>query len=390
MNIHEHQAKEIFRKYGVPAPKGFVAFKPENAKKVAQQMGGDIWVVKAQIHAGGRGKAGGVKVAQSTEEVEQFSKELLGKPLVTRQTGPEGKVVNRIYIEEGVEIEKEYYFAIMLDRSSEKTVMIASTEGGMDIEDIANKTPDKIIKVSIDPAIGFQGFHARTLAFKMGMNRKEVPRFVDFAKALYNVYIDYDAQLIEINPMVKTKAGQFIALDAKVAFDNNALYRQPEVLAMRDLTEEDEKEVEAGRFGLNYVTLSGNIGCMVNGAGLAMATMDAIKYTGGEPANFLDVGGSASEESVAKGFEIILKDTNVKSIFVNIFGGIVRCDIVAKGIINAVHQVHVDIPIIVRLEGTNAEEAIKILKESDIKFIIAADLAIGAKKAIEAVKEPIK
>ena len=390
MNIHEHQAKEIFRKYGVPTPSGFVVFKPENAKKAAQQMGGDLWVVKAQIHAGGRGKAGGVKLAHSTEEVEQFAKELLGKPLVTKQTGPEGRIVNRIYIEEAVDIEKEYYFAIMLDRSLEKPVMISSTEGGMEIEEVAAKTPEKIIKVSIDPTIGFQGFHARTLAFKMGMNRKEVPKFVDFARALYNVYKDYDAELIEINPMVKLKNGQFLALDAKVSFDNNALFRQPEIQSMRDLTEEEPMEIEAGRFGLNYVKMTGNIGCMVNGAGLAMATMDAIKYTGGDPANFLDVGGNASVESVGKGFEIILKDPNVKAILVNIFGGIVRCDIVAKGIIEASKLVNVTVPVIVRLDGTNAVEAIKILQDSEMKFIIATDLADAASKAIEVAKETVQ
>jgi succinyl-CoA synthetase beta subunit len=390
MHIHEHQAKEIFRKYGVPTPNGFVVFKPENAKKAAQQMGGDLWVVKAQIHAGGRGKAGGVKLAHSTEEVEQFAKELLGKPLVTKQTGPEGKIVNRIYIEEAVDIEREYYFAIMLDRALERPVMISSTEGGMEIEEVAAKTPEKIIKVSIHPAIGFQGFQARTLAFKMGMNRKEVPKFVDFARGLYNVYMDYDAELIEINPMVKLKNGQFLALDAKVSFDNNALFRQPEIQSMRDLTEEDPMEIEAGRYGLNYVKMTGNIGCMVNGAGLAMATMDAIKYSGGDPANFLDVGGNASEETVAKGFEIILRDPNVRSILVNIFGGIVRCDRVAKGIIEAAKQINVTVPVVVRLDGTNSEEAIRILKESEMKFLIASDLAEGAKKAIDAAKEIIQ
>ncbi|MDY6821217.1 MAG: ADP-forming succinate--CoA ligase subunit beta [Deferribacterota bacterium] len=389
MNIHEHQAKEIFRKYGVPTPKGFVVFKPENARKVAQQMGGDMWVVKAQVFAGGRGKAGGVRIANSTEEVEQHAKGLLGKPLVTKQTGAEGKIVNRIYIEEAVDIEKEYYFAIMLDRSIEKPIMISSTQGGMEIEEVAAKDPESIIKVSIDPTIGFQGFHARTLAFKMGMDRREVPKFVDFAKFLYNVYMDYDASLIEINPMVKTKSGQFIALDAKMSIDNNALYRQPEIQAIRDITEENPMEVEAERYGFSYVKLDGNIGCMVNGAGLAMATMDAIKYTGGEPANFLDVGGGASEETVAKGFEIILKDPNVKAILINIFGGIVRCDRVAKGIIEAAKLIEVKVPLVVRLDGTNADEAVKLLENSNMNFIIAKDLEEAANKVVNIAKESV-
>ncbi|KAA0257933.1 ADP-forming succinate--CoA ligase subunit beta [Deferribacter autotrophicus] len=389
MNIHEHQAKEIFRKYGVPTPRGFVAFKPENAVKAAQQLGGDldIWVVKAQIHAGGRGKAGGVKLAKSTEEVGLIAKQMLGNKLVTHQTGPEGKIVHRVYIEEGVNIEKEFYLGMVLDRSLEMPVMMASAEGGVEIEEVAARSPEKIIKVAINPTIGFQGFHGRKLAFGLGLPRELVNKFISFAQAIYNVYMDYDANLIEINPLVLTKEGKFIALDAKMGFDDNALYRQPEILAMRDLTEEEPTEIEAAKYGLSYVKLDGNVGCMVNGAGLAMATMDIIKHEGGQPANFLDVGGGASAETVAKGFELILRDPNVKSIFVNIFGGIVRCDRVANGIIEATKVTKVDVPVVVRLDGTNAEEAAEILKNSGIKQLIpATDLKDGAKKAVEAAE----
>jgi succinyl-CoA synthetase beta subunit len=389
MNIHEHQAKEIFKKYGVPTPKGFVAFKPENAVKAAQQIGGDldVWVVKAQIHAGGRGKAGGVRIARSTEEVGNIARALLGERLVTHQTGPEGKVVNRIYIEEGVDIETEFYLGIVLDRTVEKPVVMASTEGGMEIEEVAEKNPEKIIRVEIDPLIGFQGFHGRKLAFGLGLPRDQVNRFINFVQSVYHVYKDYDANLIEVNPMVRTKEKKFLALDAKMVIDDNALHRQPEILAMRDLTEEEPTEIEAGKYGLSYVKLNGDVGCMVNGAGLAMATADIIKYEGGEPANFLDVGGGASAETVAKGFEIILRDKNVKAIFVNIFGGIVRCERVANGIIEATKLINVNVPVVVRLDGTNAEEAEKILYNSNIKNIIpASDLRDGAKKVVAAAK----
>ncbi len=387
MNIHEHQAKEIFRKYGVPTPKGAVAFKPENAVKAAQELGGDLWVVKAQIHAGGRGKAGGVKIAKSTEEVGKYAEELLGKTLVTHQTGPEGKVVHRIYIEEGLDIDKEFYLGMVLDRAKEMPVMMASTEGGMEIEEVAAKTPEKIIKVAIDPAVGFQGFHGRDLAFGLGLPKEQVNTFISFAKALYQVYMDNDAELIEINPLVRTGAGKFIALDAKMSFDNNALFRQSEILSMRDLSEEEPTEVEAGKYGLSYVKLDGNVGCMVNGAGLSMATMDIIKHEGGDPANFLDVGGGASAETVAKGFEIILQDPNVKAIFVNIFGGIVRCDRVANGILEATKITEVNVPVVVRLDGTNAEEATEILRNAKIDNIIAADnLKDGAIKVVNAAK----
>ncbi len=387
MNIHEYQAKEIFRQYGVPVPRGGVAFTGPEARRVAEELGGDLWVVKAQIHAGGRGKAGGVKLARSLDEVEKIAEEMIGMTLVTHQTGPEGKKVEKVYIEEGADIQKEYYLGMVLDRSSEMPVMMASTEGGMEIEEVAAKNPEKIIKVAIDPTIGFQGFHGRKLAFGLGLAKEEIRPFIKFAEALYKVYMDKDANLIEINPLIKTGSGEFLALDAKMGFDDNALYRHQDIVEMRDLSEEDPVEVEAAKYGLSYVNLDGNVGCMVNGAGLAMATMDIIKHEGGEPANFLDVGGGANPDTVAKGFELILQDENVKSIFVNIFGGIVRCDRIANGILQATKQVEVNVPVIVRLDGTNAEEAAEILKNANIKNIIpATDLADGAKKAVAAAK----
>ena len=387
MNIHEYQAKELFKKYGVPTPRGHVAFTPDDAVKAAQELGGSIWVVKAQIHAGGRGLGGGVKLAKSTEEVRDLAKEIIGMQLVTHQTGPEGKLVQKVYIEEGADIKAEYYLGMVLDRASEMPVMMASTEGGMEIEEVAAKSPEKIIKVAIDPTIGFQGFHGRQLAFGLGLPKEEVGSFIKFANALYKVYMDHDAEMIEINPLIKTGDGKFLALDAKMGFDNNALYRQNSVAEMRDLSEEEPTEIEAGKYGLSYIKLDGNVGCMVNGAGLAMGTMDTINYEGGEPANFLDVGGTANAETVAKGFEIILADPNVKAIFVNIFGGIVRCDRVANGILEATKLTKVEVPVIVRLDGTNAKEAKEILDNAGIKNIIAAtDLADGAKKAVAAAK----
>ena len=387
MNIHEYQAKELFKKYNVPTPRGHVAFSPEEAVRAAQELGGDIWVVKAQIHAGGRGLGGGVKLARSTDEVRELSKQIIGMQLVTHQTGPEGKLVQKVYIEEGADIQKEYYLGMVLDRASEMPVMMASTEGGMEIEEVAHKSPEKIIKVAIDPLTGFQGFHGRKLAFGLGLPKEEVNSFIRFAAALYNVYMDHDAEMIEINPLIKTGKGEFLALDAKMGFDNNALYRQSAVAEMRDLSEEEPTEIEAGKYGLSYVKLDGNVGCMVNGAGLAMGTMDTINYEGGEPANFLDVGGGANPETVAKGFEIILADPNVKAIFVNIFGGIVRCDRVANGILEATKLTKVDVPVIVRLDGTNAVEAAEILNNAGIDNIIAAtDLEDGAKKAVAAAK----
>lgn len=390
MNIHEYQAKEIFQRYNVPTPRGHVAHSVDEAVENAKKLGGAIWVVKAQIHAGGRGLGGGVKLARSLDEVKQLSSEILGMNLVTHQTGPEGKLVQKIYIEEGVDIADELYLGIVLDRAREMPVIMASREGGMEIEKVAHETPEKIIKVTVDPFIGFQPFHGRELAFGLGLEKEEVTHFIKFASALYNVYMQNDAELIEINPLVKTKSGNFVALDGKVGFDDNALFRHPEIEALRDLSEENPAEREASVSGLSYVKLDGNVGCMVNGAGLAMGTMDTIHNMGGFPANFLDVGGGANAKTVAKGFEIILRDPNVKSIFVNIFGGIVRCDRIANGILEATKLVDVHVPVIVRLDGTNALEAAEILKNANIKNIITAtDLGDGAQKAVAAASGEI-
>lgn len=387
MNVHEYQAKEIFSKYGVPVPRGYVAHSVLEAVENAKKLGGNIWVVKAQIHAGGRGLGGGVKLARSLEEVEELASQILGMTLVTHQTGPEGKLVQKVYIEEGIDIADELYLGVVLDRAKEMPVIMASTEGGMEIEKVAAETPEKIVKVAIDPAIGFQAFHGRELAFGLGLAKEEIGKFMKFASALYKVYMENDAELIEINPLVKTGSGDFIALDGKMGFDDSALYRHPEIEAMRDISEEDPSEREAGEFGLSYIKLDGEVGCMVNGAGLAMGTMDTINYVGGTPANFLDVGGKASAQTVAKGFEIILKDQNVKSIFVNIFGGIVRCDRIANGILEATKLVDVTVPVIVRLDGTNALEAAEILKSANIANVISAtDLEDGAKKAVAAAR----
>jgi succinyl-CoA synthetase beta subunit len=388
MNIHEYQAKQIFKKYGVPTPRGIVATTPDEAVAAAKELGGNIWVVKAQIHAGGRGLGGGVKLAKSIDEVKTLADEIIGMTLITHQTGPEGKLVQKVYIEEGADIQDELYLGVVLDRAKEMPVIMASTEGGMEIEKVAEETPEKIIKVAVDPAIGFQGFHGRELVFGLGITDKmEQRKFIDFASKLYSVYMDNDAELIEINPLIKTGAGDFMALDGKMGFDDSALYRHPEIEEMRDITEEDADEREASQYGLSYIALDGEIGCMVNGAGLAMGTMDTINYMGGTPANFLDVGGKANAETVAKGFEIILKNPNVKAIFVNIFGGIVRCDRIANGILEATKMVDVNVPVVVRLDGTNAAEAAEILKNANIDNVIAAtDLGDGAKKAVAAAK----
>jgi succinyl-CoA synthetase beta subunit len=388
MNIHEYQAKQIFAKYGVPTPRGIVANTADQAAINASELGGDVWVVKAQIHAGGRGLGGGVKLARSIDEVRKLASEILGMTLVTHQTGPEGKVVQKVYIEEGADIQDELYLGVVLDRAAEMPVIMASTEGGMEIEKVAEETPDKIVKVAVDPAVGFQGFHGRELVFGLGITDKnEQKKFIKFAAALYNVYMENDAELIEINPLIKTGAGDFIALDGKMGFDDSALGRHPDIEDMRDISEEDPDEREASRYGLSYVSLDGEIGCMVNGAGLAMGTMDTINYMGGTPANFLDVGGGANAETVAKGFEIILKNPDVKAIFVNIFGGIVRCDRIANGILEATKLTDVHVPVIVRLDGTNAPEAAEILSNANIPNIITAtDLADGAAKAVAAAK----
>jgi succinyl-CoA synthetase beta subunit len=389
MNIHEYQAKQIFAKYGVPTPKGLMAESVEQAVENAKVLGGPIWVVKAQIHAGGRGLGGGVKLARSIEEVEKLSNEILGMTLVTHQTGPEGKLVQKLYIEDGADIKDELYLGVVLDRAREMPVIMASTEGGMAIEDVAHDSPEKIIKVAVDPAIGFQGFHGRELVFGLGIaDPAEQKKFIDFASKLYKLYMENDAEMIEINPLVKTGSGNFLALDGKMGFDDSALGRHPDIEAMRDISEEDADEREAGEYGLSYVSLDGEIGCMVNGAGLAMGTMDTINYMGGTPANFLDVGGKANAETVAKGFEIILKNPKVKAIFVNIFGGIVRCDRIANGILEATKLVDVHVPVIVRLDGTNAPEAAEILRNANIANVIAAtDLADGAAKAVAAAKQ---
>lgn len=387
MNIHEYQAKEIFKRYNVPTPNGYVAFSVEEAVENAKKLGGSIWVVKAQIHAGGRGLGGGVKLARSLEEVKTLANEILGMTLVTHQTGPAGKLVQKVYIEEGADIADELYLGVVLDRAREMPVIMASREGGMEIEKVAAESPEKIIKVAVDPFIGFQAFHGRELAYGLGLDKDEISNFIKFAAALYKVYMENDAEMIEINPLVKTKSGSFIALDGKMGFDDNSLFRHPDIEAMRDESEENPIEREASGYGLSYVKLDGNVGCMVNGAGLAMGTMDTINYVGGTPANFLDVGGGANAQTVAKGFEIILKDPNVKSIFVNIFGGIVRCDRIANGILEATKLVDVHVPVIVRLDGTNAKEAAEILKNANIKNIItASDLNDGAIKAVAAAK----
>ncbi|GHS88657.1 succinate--CoA ligase [ADP-forming] subunit beta [Campylobacterota bacterium] len=384
MNIHEYQAKAILREFGVAVLDGIAAFSASEAREAAQKLGGDLWVVKAQIHAGGRGKAGGVKIARSADEVEKIASELLGKKLVTHQTGAEGKIVKKLYIESGANIQKEFYLSIALDRALEMPVMMASDEGGTEIEETAAKTPEKIIKAAIDPLIGFQAFHARKLGFALGLSKENLAEFAKFAAALYRAYTEKEANIVEINPLVMTKEGKFVALDAKMGFDDNALFRRKEIEALRDLDEEEAGETEAAAHNLSYIKLDGSVGCMVNGAGLAMATMDIVLHEGGSPANFLDVGGGASAETVAKGFEIILRDPNVRSIFVNIFGGIVRCDRVANGILEAARSARVQIPVIVRLDGTNALEAREILKSANVENIIAAqDLTDGARKAVE-------
>jgi succinyl-CoA synthetase beta subunit len=388
VNVHEYQAKQIFAKYGVPTPKGIMVESVEAAVEAAKELGGPIWVVKAQIHAGGRGLGGGVKLAKTLDEVRALADEILGMTLVTHQTGPEGKLVQKLYIEDGADIKDEFYLSVILDRKLEMPLIMASTEGGMNIEDVAEKTPEKIITVPVDPTIGFQGFHGRELAFGLGITDKaEQKNIISFAQKLYTLYMENDAELIEINPLVRTGSGEFLALDGKMGFDNSALGRHPDIAAMRDLSEEDPDEVEAAKYGLSYVALDGEIGCMVNGAGLAMGTMDTINHMGGTPANFLDVGGSANAETVSKGFEIILKNPNVKAIFVNIFGGIVRCDRIANGIIEATKITDVNVPVVVRLDGTNAPEAAEILKNANIaNLIVGDDLGDGAAKAVAAAK----
>lgn len=389
MNIHEYQAKQLFAKHGVPAPRGFIANTPAQALKNAQELGGKVWVIKAQIHAGGRGLGGGVKIVHSLSDVKKAATELLGMTLVTHQTGPEGKLVRKVYVEEGVKIVDELYLSIVLDRALEMPIIMALAEGGTDIETVAQKSPEKIIKIPIDPDFGYQAYQGRELITALKItDKREQYKLQNFVKALYELYITNDVEMVEVNPLVKTKIGSFLALDAKLKFDDSALARHPEFEEMRDIHEEDADEREASLYGLSYIPLDGEIGCMVNGAGLAMGTMDTINHMGGKPANFLDVGGNASPETVSKGFEIILRNQNVKAIFINIFGGIVRCDRIAKGIIEATKTVEVNVPIVVRLDGTNADEAAFILEKANIANIITAtDIGDGAKKAVEAAKQ---
>ena len=386
MNIHEYQAKEIFAKYGMSLLKGGLANSADEAVKAAQKIGGNVWVVKAQIHAGGRGKGGGIKVAKTLDEVKSYSQKMLGMNLVTPQTGAEGKTVHKLYIEQGCDIKKEYYVAVLVDRHYGRIVMMASSEGGMDIEEVAHKTPHLIHKVVIDPAVGMQPFQARQLAFKIGMQPEVINKAVKSFLTLYKVFKETDCSLAEINPLVVTGDGQVIPLDAKLNFDSNALFRHPEIVEYRDIAEEDPAEVEASKHELAFIKLDGNIGCLVNGAGLAMATMDIIKLSGGEPANFLDVGGGANKEKVTAAFKLILRDPNVKGILVNIFGGIMKCDIIAEGIIAATKELGLKVPLVVRLQGTNVELGKKILSESKLNIIPADDLGSAAKAVVAAVK----
>ncbi len=385
MNIHEYQAKEVLRKYGVATLAGQMAESPAKAVEAAKAIGGNLWVVKAQIHAGGRGKGGGVKLAKSLAEVEDLAKKLIGMTLVTHQTGPEGKKVQKIFVEAGCNIKKEYYVAVLLDRNTGRVVVMASAEGGVEIEEVAANHPEKIHRVVVDPAVGLQPFQARQLAFAVGMQDKVAAKAAKFFLGLYKAYIDKDCSIAEINPLVETKEGDVIALDAKMNFDSNSLFRHPEILELRDLNEEDPAEIEASHFDLAFIKLEGNIGCLVNGAGLAMSTMDIIKLAGGSPANFLDVGGGANKEKVTAAFKIILKDPNVKGIFVNIFGGIMKCDIIADGIIAASKELGLKVPLVARLEGTNVELGKKKLAESGLNITPADDIADGARKIVAAV-----
>ena len=386
MNIHEHQAKDVLRGYGVAVPKGGAAFSVDEAVKIANSLPGAIYVVKAQIHAGGRGKGGGVKLARSVDEVRELATEMLGMKLITHQTGPSGKEVKRLYVEEGCDIARELYLSVVMDRGTSRIAVMASTEGGMDIEAVAEETPEKITTLVIDPIAGLQGHHARRLAFGLGLEGKQVGSAVKLISALYNAFVETDASLVEINPLVVTGAGEVIALDAKMNFDDNALYRHPDIEEMRDPSEEEPAELEAAEAELNYIRLDGSIGCMVNGAGLAMATMDIIKLNGGEPANFLDVGGGATKERVTQAFKLILSDGNVEGILVNIFGGIMRCDIIAEGVVAAAREVELAKPLVVRLAGTNVEQGKQIMADSGLTIIPADDLGDAAAKIVNAVK----
>ncbi|MFN3644478.1 MAG: ADP-forming succinate--CoA ligase subunit beta [Gemmobacter sp.] len=396
MNIHEYQAKALLRSHGIPVSDGRVVLRAEEAKTAAGELDGPLWVVKAQIHAGGRGKGkfkeaeagekGGVRLARSVSEAAEMATQMLGRTLVTHQTGPAGKQVNRIYIEDGSDIARELYLALLIDRKTSRISFVVSTEGGMDIEEVAHNTPEKILSFTVDPATGIQGFHGRRVAFALGLEGKQIKQCVDLVARLFKLFVATDAEMLEINPLVVTTSGDVKALDAKMGFDNNALYRQPDILALRDETEEDAKELAASKFDLNYIALDGEIGCMVNGAGLAMATMDIIKLFGAEPANFLDVGGGATKEKVTEAFKIITSDPNVKGILVNIFGGIMRCDIIAEGIIAAVKEVGLQVPLVVRLEGTNVDLGKQIIAQSGLNVIAADNLSDAAQKIVKAVR----
>ncbi|MEQ8334994.1 ADP-forming succinate--CoA ligase subunit beta [Nisaea sp.] len=396
MNIHEYQAKQLLAKFGVAVPRGGVAYTPEEAEKVANELGGPVWVVKSQIHAGGRGAgrfkgnengAGGVRVVKSVADVKSNAGEMIGATLVTKQTGPAGKEVSRIYVEEGCDIKRELYLSLLVDRDSSRVTVMASTEGGMEIEEVAEATPEKIITIAIDPVTGLQGFHARRIAFALGLEGDQIKSAVKFLSAMYKAFTDLDAAMVEINPLVITGSGDVIALDAKMGFDDNALFRHKDVAELRDESEEDASELEAAKYELNYVKLDGSIGCMVNGAGLAMATMDIIKLYGSEPANFLDVGGGATKERVTAAFKIILSDPNVEGILVNIFGGIMRCDVIAEGVVAAAKEVSLHVPLVVRLEGTNVDLGKQILADSGLPITSADNLADAAEKIVKAVKE---
>ena len=396
MNIHEYQAKSLLKKYGVAVPRGGVAYTPQEAEGVARELGGPVWVVKSQIHAGGRGAGkfkdnpegkGGVRVVKSIEQVGRDTLEMLGHVLITKQTGPDGKEVKRVYIEEGCDIKRELYLSMLIDRGTSRVTIVASTEGGMAIEDVAEATPEKIMKIAVDPATGIQQYHARKIAFGLGLEGKQIQVATKFLIAMYKAFTDLDAAMVEINPLVVTGEGQVIALDAKMGFDDNALFRHKDIEELRDESEEDPAEIEANRHSLNYVKLDGSIGCMVNGAGLAMGTMDIIKHYGGEPANFLDVGGGATRERVTTAFKLILSDKNVEGILVNIFGGIMRCDVIAEGVVAAAREVSLHVPLVVRLEGTNVELGKKIMAESGLPILSADNLADAAEKIVKAVKE---
>ena len=386
MDIHEHQAKELLKQYNIPTPKGKAVFSVEEALNAAKELPGPVYVVKAQIHAGGRGKAGGVKVVKDLEALKNAAETILGQKLITHQTSSEGKLVQRLYIEDGCNIDSEYYFSMVIDRVSSRISLIASTEGGMDIEKVAEENPEKILSFNIDPTIGFQPFHSRLIANNLNLSGKSFKQAGNFFSQLYKLFTESDASLLEINPLVLTSENSLIALDAKMSFDNNALYRHPKIMALRDETEEDPAEILASKYDLAYIKLDGTIGCLVNGAGLAMATMDIIKLKGSSPANFLDVGGSATKEKVTEAFKIILSDKNVKGILVNIFGGIMRCDIIAEGVVTAAKEMNINVPLVVRLSGTNSEEGKKILDSSDLKIISASDLSDAAEKIINSIE----